>query len=307
MSEAIDSVAVKAFLLSFQSDLCSFLEQEDGHRCFIEDVWAHGEGGGGITKVLSEGQHIEKAGVNFSHVIGNKLPPTASVSRSHIAGAPFQAMGVSTVTHPKNPYAPTAHANLRFFIVEPPDRPAVWWFGGGYDLTPYYGFEEDCVLWHKTARAACNSFGEQVYPQFKKACDDYFYLKHRNEPRGIGGIFFDDLNTWGFNRCFEFIQAVGKNFIQAYQLILARRKTHPYQAHERQFQCYRRGRYVEFNLVFDRGTLFGLQSEGRTESILISLPPLVAWQYNWQPPPSSEEARLYKIFLKPRDWANYEA
>lgn len=310
MIAAPDLTAVRAFLLALQNDICSFLEAEDGSTQFTTDAWSHTPvetpssvgAGGGITKVLEEGSFIEKAGVNFSHVLGDKLPPAASATRSIAPNTPFQAMGVSTVIHPRNPYAPTAHANVRFFLAEPPDLPPIWWFGGGFDLTPYYGFEQDCVHWHKTAKTFCDRFGPQVYAGFKKACDDYFYLKHRKEPRGIGGIFFDDLNSWGFERCFDFIQCVGKGFIEAYQPILHQRKTHPYKQRERAFQSYRRARYVEFNLVFDRGTLFGLQSGGRTESILISMPPQASWQYNWQPESGSNEAKLYDVFLKPRDW-----
>lgn len=293
---------IKNYLLSLQTELCASLEAEDDSQTFNEDRWTHSESGGGITKTLTNGQHIEKAGVNFSHVIGQHLPAAASAHRTHLIDAPFQAMGISSVIHPKNPYAPTSHMNVRFFMTEPRDHPPVWWFGGGFDLTPYYGFEEDCGHWHQTAQNFCAPFGKDVYPQFKKACDDYFYLKHRQEPRGIGGIFFDDLNKWEFETCFNFIQAVGNGFIQAYQPILNRRKNHPYGEQELNFQRYRRGRYVEFNLLFDRGTLFGLQSGGRTESILMSLPPVVTWQYNWQPEPGSKEAELYEVFLKPRDW-----
>jgi len=302
MTDAPDILLVKNTLLSLQTTLCTALEQEDEQAKFLEDIWEHNENGGGITKILTEGQHIEKAGVNFSHIIGNQLPKAASLIRPNLIGAPFQAMGVSTVIHPRNPYAPTAHMNVRFFISEPKEQPPVWWFGGGFDLTPYYGFEEDCIHWHQMSKVACESFGNQVYPNFKKACDEYFYLKHRQEPRGIGGIFFDDLNEWGFDACFDFIKRVGHHFIAAYQPILHRRKNHPYGARELDFQHYRRGRYVEFNLIFDRGTLFGLQSGGRTESILMSLPPKVSWRYNWKPQAGSEEAKLYELFLKPRDW-----
>jgi len=293
---------IKDFLLHLQKNICSALEQEDERNQFFEDIWKYSENGGGITKVLTDGQHIEKAGVNFSHISGPQLPQAASLNRPTLLGAPFQAMGVSTVIHPKNPYAPTAHMNVRFFIAFPPEQEPVWWFGGGFDLTPYYGFEEDCIHWHQMSKKACIPFGEEVYPRLKTACDDYFYLKHRKEPRGIGGIFFDDLDEWGFDNCFDFIQQVGQAFIEAYQPILNRRKNHSYGERERDFQCYRRGRYVEFNLIFDRGTLFGLQSGGRTESILMSLPPLVTWHYNWQPEPGSEEAKLYEVFLQPRDW-----
>lgn len=297
---------VKKFLLQLQTNICTALEQEDEGNHFLEDSWTYAENGGGISKVLAEGRHIEKAGVNFSHIAGRELPEAASLNRPALIGAPFEAMGVSTVIHPRNPYAPTSHMNVRFFISFPPNQPPVWWFGGGFDLTPYYGFVEDCVHWHQMSKAACDPFGDTVYPRFKKACDEYFYLKHRKEPRGIGGIFFDDLNEWGFDSCFNFIQSVGNHFIHAYQPILNRRKNHPYGERELDFQRYRRGRYVEFNLIFDRGTLFGLQSGGRTESILMSLPPLVAWRYNWQPEPGSEEAKLYEVFLQPQDWVLFD-
>jgi coproporphyrinogen III oxidase len=300
----LDTLSVKNYLLSLQNNLCTCLESEENHQKFSEDIWTHAESGGGITKVLTEGQYIEKAGVNFSHIAGQHLPAAASLNRPQLTSAPFQAMGVSSVIHPKNPYVPTSHINVRFFMAEPKEHPPIWWFGGGFDLTPYYGFEEDCIDWHQTAKTFCDDFGDQVYPQMKAACDAYFYLKHRQEPRGIGGIFFDDLHTWGFERCFDFIKKVGEGFIQAYQPILNRRKDHPYGQKELNFQHYRRGRYVEFNLLFDRGTLFGLQSGGRTESILMSLPPVVCWQYDWQPEPGSDESRLYDVFLKPRDWVS---
>lgn len=297
-----DITIVKTFLLQLQSDLCAALTQADERCVFLTDEWLHSESGGGITKTLSEGQHLEKAGVNFSHIEGNRLPQAASLHRPALIGAPFQVMGVSSVIHPRNPYAPTAHMNVRFFMAQPAGQKPVWWFGGGFDLTPYYGFIEDCVAWHQISKAACDPFGESVYAEFKAACDDYFYLKHRQEARGIGGIFFDDLNAWGFERCFDFAKRVGYGFIEAYQLILSRRKNHPYGEREVAFQRYRRGRYVEFNLIFDRGTLFGLQSGGRTESILMSLPPLVSWQYHWQPEPGSKEAELYEVFLPVREW-----
>lgn len=297
-----DIDSVKKFLLSLQNDLCAFLETEDPQNKFNEDHWHYPKGsGGGITKIFTDGQFIEKAGVNFSHILGESLPVAASKQKI-LADAPFQAMGVSSVIHPLNPYVPTSHLNVRFFIAEPKDQPPIWWFGGGFDLTPYYGFEEDCVHWHQTAKSFCEPFGNEIYPQMKKACDDYFYLTHRQEPRGIGGIFFDDLNTWEFSQCFKFIKAVGNGFINAYQPILHHRKQHPYGERELNFQRYRRGRYVEFNLLFDRGTLFGLQAGGRIESILMSLPPIVHWNYNWQPEPYSDEAKLYEQFLKPREW-----
>ena len=252
--------------------------------------------------MLAEGAVFEQAGVNFSHVFGTDLPASATAHRPELAGRSFQALGVSLVIHPRNPYAPTSHANVRFFMAEKPGAEPVWWFGGGFDLTPYYGFEEDCVHWHKTAKAACDPFGADYYPRFKKWCDEYFLLKHRNEPRGIGGLFFDDLNEKSFNHCFGFLKSVGDHYVPAYLPIVQKRKATPFGERERDFQLYRRGRYVEFNLVYDRGTLFGLQSGGRTESILMSLPPLVKWRYDWKPAPGTPEAKLYEIFLKPRDW-----
>lgn len=294
--------AVKTYLLNLQDRICKALEAEDGQERFREDRWDRAEGGGGISRVLTEGAAFEQAGVNFSHVFGHKLPPSATAHRPELAGRTFQALGVSLVIHPRNPYAPTSHANVRFFIAEKEGAEPVWWFGGGFDLTPYYGFEEDAVHWHSVAREACRPFGEDMYPRYKKWCDEYFFLKHRSEPRGIGGLFFDDLNEGGFARCFGFMTSVGDQYINAYLPIVARRKNTPYGERERDFQLYRRGRYVEFNLVYDRGTLFGLQSGGRTESILMSLPPLVKWRYNWRPDPGTPEARLYEVFLKPRDW-----
>jgi len=294
--------AVKTYLLNLQDRICKALEEEDGQERFKEDRWDRAEGGGGISRVLTEGAVFEQAGVNFSHVYGDKLPPSATAHRPELAGRTFQALGVSLVMHPRNPYVPTSHANVRFFIAEKEGAEPVWWFGGGFDLTPYYGFEEDAAHWHNVAREACQPFGEDMYPRYKKWCDDYFFLKHRGEPRGIGGLFFDDLNEGGFARCFGFMTSVGDQYINAYLPIVARRKNTPYGERERDFQLYRRGRYVEFNLVYDRGTLFGLQSGGRTESILMSLPPLVKWRYNWRPEPGTPEARLYDVFLKPRDW-----
>jgi len=297
-----DIEAVKAYLLGLQEGICSELEQEDGGGRFREDSWERPQGGGGRSRVLSDGTVFEQAGVNFSHVFGEQLPASATAHRPELAGRHWQAMGVSLVIHPHNPYVPTSHANVRFFIAEKAGAEPIWWFGGGFDLTPYYGFEQDAVHWHCTAHDACVPFGEDVYPRFKKWCDEYFFLKHRNEPRGIGGLFFDDLNEWGFDKCFAFLQSVGDHYIQAYRPIVARRKDIAYGERERDFQLYRRGRYVEFNLVYDRGTLFGLQSGGRTESILMSLPPLVKWRYNWQPQPDTPEAELYEVYLKPRDW-----
>jgi coproporphyrinogen III oxidase len=252
--------------------------------------------------VLAEGSVFESAGINFSHVHGARLPASATAHRPELAGRSFQAMGVSLVIHPKNPYVPTSHANVRFFVAEKEGNAPVWWFGGGFDLTPYYPFEQDVVHWHTTARKACEPFGADVYPRYKKWCDEYFYLKHRNEPRGVGGLFFDDLNEWGFEKSFAFMQSVGDNYLEAYLPIVSRRKDITYGERERDFQLYRRGRYVEFNLVYDRGTLFGLQTGGRTESILMSMPPLVKWRYNWQPQPGTPEAELYEKYLVPKDW-----
>lgn len=297
-----DIEAVKRYLLQLQQNICDALQQEDGEKTFIVDEWQREQGGGGRSRVLADGAVFESAGINFSHVFGDGLPASATAHRPELAGRSFQAMGVSLVIHPKNPYVPTSHANVRFFIAEKPGEPAVWWFGGGFDLTPYYGNEDDVKHWHRVARQACEPFGEDVYPRYKQWCDEYFYLKHRNEPRGIGGLFFDDLNEWGFEKCFAFMQSVGDHYIQAYLPIVQKRKAMQYGERERDFQLYRRGRYVEFNLVYDRGTLFGLQSGGRTESILMSMPPNVRWRYNWQPEPGSAEAELYEKYLKPQNW-----
>lgn len=294
--------SVEKYLLDLQSRICASLEREDGAARFGEDRWQRVEGGGGISRVIENGAVFEKGGVNFSHVQGSSMPASATAHRPELAGRSFRALGVSLVMHPLNPYVPTSHANVRFFLAEKPGADPVWWFGGGYDLTPYYGFDEDCVHWHKTARDACAPFGDEVYARFKKWCDEYFFLKHRNEPRGIGGLFFDDLNAWGFERCFEFMRSVGDSYTKAYLPIVQDRKNTLYGERERGFQLYRRGRYVEFNLVYDRGTLFGLQSGGRTESILMSLPPLVAWRYNWEPETATAEAKLYSDFLKPKNW-----
>jgi coproporphyrinogen III oxidase len=299
--------AVRAYLLDLQDRICTALEQEDGSANFCEDSWTRpptdaGIRGGGRTRILSEGTVFEQAGINFSHVQGDTLPPSASSHRPDLAGCSFQAIGVSLVIHPYNPYIPTSHANVRFFLAERANSEPVWWFGGGFDLTPYYGEEEDCIHWHRTAKAACEPFGPQVYSCYKRWCDEYFFLKHRNEPRGIGGLFFDDLSEGGFQRSFAFMRSVGDHYLPAYLPIIQRRRNTPYGKRERDFQLYRRGRYVEFNLIYDRGTLFGLQSGGRTESILMSLPPKVSWRYNWQPEPLSPEARLYQEFLQPRDW-----
>ncbi|GAB3325168.1 oxygen-dependent coproporphyrinogen-III oxidase [Haliea atlantica] len=298
----MDSEAVKDYLLGLQDEICRQLAEEDGERDFITDQWERPGGGGGRSRVLSEGAVFEKAGVNFSHVRGEGLPPSASASRPELAGRSFQAMGVSLVIHPRNPRVPTSHANVRFFVAEKPGEPPVWWFGGGYDLTPYYGYREDCVHWHRVARDACAPFGDTVYPRYKQWCDEYFHLPHRHEPRGVGGLFFDDLNDGGFERCFDFLRAVGDSYLPAYRPIVQRRRDEPWGERERQFQLYRRGRYVEFNLVYDRGTLFGLQSQGRTEAILMSLPPLVRWEYDYHPEPGSAEAELTDYYLRDRDW-----
>jgi len=299
-----DSQAVHDYLLELQDRVCASVAEADGEAVFTEDRWSREAGGGGRTRVLREGGVFEQAGVNFSHVMGGELPPSATAQRPELAGRSYQAMGVSLVIHPYNPYVPTSHANVRFFLAERQDTDPVWWFGGGFDLTPYYAFWDDCVHWHRTAKAACDPFGEDVYPRYKAWCDDYFYIKHRDETRGIGGLFFDDLNAWDFETCFAFMRSVGDHYLQAYLPIVRRRHQHPYAERERDFQLYRRGRYVEFNLVYDRGTLFGLQSGGRTESILMSLPPLVKWRYNWQPQPGTAEAVLYRDYLRPRDWLN---
>ncbi len=288
-----------------QFDICEQLEQVDGKAEFIKDTWEKpSKTGNGLTRVLTNGTVFEQAGVNFSIVHGDDMPASATALRPELAGRNFTALGVSLVIHPHNPYVPTSHANVRFFIAEKEGETPIWWFGGGFDLTPYYGFDEDAIFWHQSAKQACNPFGEDVYPKYKKWCDDYFYLKHRGEQRGIGGLFFDDLNEGGFDECFAFMKSVGDGYIKAYRPIVERRKDTPYTDHERQFQLYRRGRYVEFNLVYDRGTLFGLQTGGRSESILMSLPPLVRWEYKYEPEPGSEEARLYTHFIQPQDWIN---
>lgn len=291
------------FLKSLQDQICASLEAADGSGKFIEDNWVREEGGGGRTRVLTNGSVIEQGGVNFSVVSGDKLPPSATAHRPELAGRKWQACGVSLVIHPKNPFIPTSHANVRFFIAEKEGEAPVWWFGGGFDLTPFYPFKEDVVHWHQTAKNICDPFGDDVYPKYKKWCDEYFYLKHRNETRGVGGLFFDDLNKWDFTQCFDFMKAIGAGFIDAYVPLIEKRKDTPYDENNRQFQLYRRGRYVEFNLVFDRGTLFGLQSGGRTESILMSMPPLVRWEYNFQADPDSPEAALLP-YLVPQDWLN---
>ncbi|HIP67273.1 MAG TPA: oxygen-dependent coproporphyrinogen oxidase [Chromatiales bacterium] len=299
-----DIQVVIDFLKTLQDDICNALASEDGKATFFEDNWQREAGGGGRTRVLTDGAVFEQAGVNYSHVFGKNLPPSATAQRPELAGRSFQAVGVSLVIHPHNPYVPTSHANVRFFIAEKDGEEPVWWFGGGFDMTPYYGFDEDCIHWHQTANKACEIGETGTYEKLKKWCDDYFYLKHRNEPRGIGGLFFDDLNTPDFDNAFALMRSIGEHYIPAYLPIVQRRKELEWGEQERQFQLYRRGRYVEFNLVYDRGTLFGLQSGGRTESILMSLPPLVRWEYNWQPEPGSPEAKLYSDYLRPRDWLN---
>ncbi len=297
-----DKAAVKAYLLDLQDRICQALAAEDGGAGFVEDSWVRSEGGGGRSRVLTNGKVIEKGGVNFSHVHGTQMPASATAHRPELAGRSFEAMGVSLVIHPHNPYVPTSHANVRFFIAEKEGAAPVWWFGGGYDLTPYYGNEEDVVHWHQTAKNACDPLGEHLYPKFKKWCDEYFFLKHRGEARGVGGLFFDDYNAENFDHSFALMQAVGDSYIPAYVPIVNARKAAAFTERERDFQLYRRGRYVEFNLVYDRGTLFGLQTGGRTESILMSLPPLVRWEYNWQPDAGSPEAELYEKFLPHREW-----
>ncbi|HEX4953245.1 MAG TPA: oxygen-dependent coproporphyrinogen oxidase [Thermoanaerobaculia bacterium] len=293
---------VREHLLSFQDLLTDRLAALDGGASFREDAWERADGGGGRSRILGEGALFERAGVGFSHVTGDRLPPSATANRPELAGRRFEAMGVSLVLHPQSPYVPTTHLNVRYFGAEAEGADPVWWFGGGFDLTPYYPFEEDVLHWHRTAAAACEAFGEEVYPRYKRWCDEYFFLPHRGETRGVGGLFFDDLSAWGFARSFAFLQSVGDAFLPAYVPIVERRRGLAWGERERDFQLYRRGRYVEFNLVWDRGTLFGLQSRGRTESILMSMPPLAAWRYDWHPAPGSSEERLYRDFLRPRDW-----
>jgi coproporphyrinogen III oxidase len=305
MSIQIDIDAVKQYLLELQDTISARIDVLDGKQKCFEEEWERQDGGGGRTRVLADGKLFEQAGINFSHVYGDTLPASATAQRPELAGRSFQAMGVSLVIHPRNPFVPTTHMNVRFFVAEKEADNPVWWFGGGFDLTPYYGFEEDAIHWHRVAKQACDGYGENLYAEYKQCCDDYFYLKHRQETRGIGGLFFDDLNQLGFERSFAFMRSVGDHFLPAYDPIVERRRNHEYHDRHKDFQLYRRGRYVEFNLVYDRGTLFGLQSGGRTESILMSLPPEVRWRYNWLPDAGSEEAKLYEIFLKPQDWINY--
>jgi len=307
MTDKIDTRSVRDYLLGLQQRIVERFETLDG-RPFRADGWEKPPGsplgGGGLTRIVEEGNLLERGGVGFSHVTGERLPPSATAQRPELAGRAFEALGVSLVFHPRNPYAPTVHLNVRMFVAQKQGAEPVWWFGGGMDLTPYYGFEEDAVHFHRTCRDALAPFGTDLHAKYKRWCDDYFYLKHRREPRGVGGIFYDDLAEGGFERCFALTRAVGENFLPAYGPILSRRKDLPYGERERDFQCYRRGRYVEFNLVWDRGTLFGLQSNGRTEAILMSLPPLVKWRYDWKPAPGSPEERLYTDFLVPRNWVD---
>ncbi|MDA8662563.1 oxygen-dependent coproporphyrinogen oxidase [Luminiphilus sp.] len=298
----MDLPAVEQYLKGLQRSICDELSAIDGAASFELESWDRPEGGGGISRVLAEGDVFEKGGVNFSYVEGGKMPGSATQHRPELAGRSFKAMGVSLVMHPRNPYAPTSHANVRCFVAEKEGEAPVWWMGGGFDLTPYYGREEDVIHWHQTAKNVCDPFGDDVHAKYKKWCDDYFYLPHRAEPRGVGGLFYDDLNEWGFEKSFDFMQSVGDSFLKAYVPIVLNNKDRDYGERERQWQLYRRGRYVEFNLVFDRGTLFGLQSNGRTEAILMSLPPLVRWDYGVTPEPGTPEAELLDYYLKPKDW-----
>lgn len=302
----IDIEAVKTYLQGLQDGICEDLARIDGKSEFKEESWLREEGGGGRSRVLTDGAIFEKGGVNFSHVMGASMPGSATAHRPELAGRSFEAMGVSLVMHPSNPRVPTTHMNVRFFVAKKDGEEPIWWFGGGYDLTPYYGYEEDCQHWHQVSKNACEDFSGDLYNKYKKWCDEYFYLKHRDEPRGVGGMFFDDFNELGFEESFRFLRSVGDSFVPAYAPIVEKRREEKYGEREREFQLYRRGRYVEFNLVFDRGTLFGLQSGGRTESILMSLPPLVRWVYGYEPEPGSEEARLYTDFLHARDWVNWQ-
>ena len=306
MSTPLDTAAVRTYLLGLQDRIIDALQAEDGHA-FLSDGWTREPGGrlegDGLSRLVEEGGLLERGGCNFSHVKGRTLPPSATAHRPELAGSPFEAMGVSLVMHPRNPYVPTVHMNVRMFAAHPEGRDSVVWFGGGMDLTPYYGFEEDARHFHRTCREALDPIDAKLYPRFKAWCDEYFFLKHRGEPRGVGGVFFDDFAELGFEGSFAMTRAVGDAFVEAYLPVVRRRRDTPYGERERDFQAYRRGRYVEFNLVFDRGTLFGLQSGGRTESILMSMPPIVKWRYDWRPEPGTPEARLYTDFLRPRDWA----
>lgn len=300
---SVDTNAVKEFLLQLQSEICTGLEAVDSKARVITDKWDREADGSGISRVISDGSVFEKGGVNFSHVYGKSMPAAATATRPELAGRAFQAMGISLVIHPLNPFVPTSHANFRLFVAEKGNAESVWWFGGGYDLTPYYGFEQDCVHWHQQAKLACDDFGAQYYPRFKQQCDDYFYLKHRQECRGVGGLFYDDFNELGFDRCFEFVRSMAASYLKAYLPIVLRTKDMEFSPSNKEFQEYRRGRYAEFNLVYDRGTLFGLQSGvGRIESILMSLPPVVRWTYNWQAEAGSAEEKLTDYYLQPKDW-----
>jgi len=294
---------VKKYLLELQEEICSEIELLDGGSSFEKDQWSRTDKrGSGITRIISDGNIFEKGGVNFSLIQGDKMPKSATAMRPELEGRKYTALGISLVLHPENPFVPTAHTNVRFFMAEEAGKESIWWFGGGFDLTPYYGFDEDAIHWHETAKKACLPFGEKVYSKYKKWCDDYFYIEHRDEQRGIGGLFFDDLNEDGFDKCFEFMKSVGDHFTEAYLPIVIKRKDTTYGERERNFQLYRRGRYVEFNLIYDRGTLFGLQSGGRTESILMSMPPEVKWSYQFQVEKDSEEEKLYNYYLKPKEW-----
>jgi coproporphyrinogen III oxidase len=304
--DAPSTAAVIDYLRALHDAITGALEEIDGHGRFRRDSWQRAEGGGGESRVLRDGAVFEQAGINFSHVTGSRLPASATAQRPDLDGAGFEATGVSLVIHPRNPYVPTSHANVRYFVALRDGEPAAWWFGGGFDLTPYYPFWEDVVEWHRTAKTACDPYDKEYYARFKKWADDYFYLKHRGETRGVGGLFFDDLSGGGFDSAFAFMKNVGDHYLEAYLPIVLRRKDTPFGERERDFQLYRRGRYVEFNLVYDRGTLFGLQSGGRTESILMSLPPLVKWRYNWHPEAGTPEAELYETYLKPQDWLDQD-
>lgn len=302
MDEGPDIDEVRNYCLGLQKNICETLEREDGGALFNRDEWSYRHGGGGITRVISNGAVVEQGGVNFSNIKGARLPAGATARHPELAGQKFEAIGVSLVIHPGNPYVPTSHMNVRFFMAGGGDAPVVWWFGGGYDLTPFYPFMEDVVHWHRVAYNACNDFGGDVYPRFKKWCDEYFYIQHRKEARGVGGLFFDDVNQWDFDTCFRFVRSIGDSYLHAYLPIVRKRKHLSFGKRERDWQLYRRGRYVEFNLVYDRGTLFGLQSGGRTESILMSLPPKVTWRYGYQPVRGSPEADLMENYLGARDW-----
>ena len=293
---------VSDYLKKLQDTICDSFENEDEGASFSETNWKHGSGGGGKSRIIEAGKLIEKGGVNFSHVHGESLPFSASSSRANLADKKFQALGLSLVIHPDNPYVPTTHANLRMIVINEKGKSPFWWFGGGYDLTPYYGFDEDCKHWHEVAKRACSPFGEDVYPRYKKWCDEYFYIKHRNEARGIGGLFFDDLNQPDFKTCFKLVRSIGDSFLDAYLPIMRKRKIYTYTQKQKEFQMYRRGRYVEFNLLYDRGTIFGIQTGGRAESILMSLPPKVEWRYNWQPEKNTVESKLAENFLTPKEW-----